>query len=144
MARRYFSEEGQQRIINAIKEVELRTSGEIMVHVESRCFESALERGLELFESLRVHSTDARNGVLIYAAFQDRKLAIIADVGINAVVAENFWDQIKSQIVAYFQDDEYVEGLVEGIHMVGDALERYFPYQPGDINELPDEISFGE
>lgn len=144
MATRFFSETEKQTIVEAIQNVELRTSGEVMIHIEGRCFENALERGLKLFQQLGVYRTQLRNGVLIYAALQDRKLAIVADEGINAVVAEGFWEQIKAQIVAYFQDDEYVEGLLEGIELIGDALERYFPYQPDDINELPDEISFGD
>jgi uncharacterized membrane protein len=34
--------------------------------------------------------------------------------------------------------------LIKGIDMVGEKLKKHFPYQAGDVNELTDEISFGE
>ncbi|MGF1532876.1 MAG: TPM domain-containing protein [Bernardetiaceae bacterium] len=146
MPKRYFDETAEKRIIAAIQEAEARTSGEIMVHIETRCPSDALSRGLQLFRQLGVDQTKLHNGVLIYAAINDRRLAIIADTGINAVVAESFWEQTKAQIIAYFLDEEYTDGLVEGICLVGDALAHYFPVvrdQP-NINQLPDEISFGQ
>jgi uncharacterized membrane protein len=34
--------------------------------------------------------------------------------------------------------------LIEGIGMAGSSLKQYFPYQKDDVNELPDDISFGK
>lgn len=144
MARRYFSPEQEVQLLQAIKDAESSTSGEVVLHIENRCLKDVLERAWELFQELNVQDTKLKNGVLIYASFNDRKLAILADEGITAMVADNFWDQIRAQIISYFQDGEFTEGLVEGIGLVGDALATYFPRQEDTTNELPDTISFGE
>ena len=40
-------------------------------------------------------------------------------------------------------EGEFADGLQEGILMAGKALKDHFPYQEDDVNELPDDISFG-
>ena len=43
-----------------------------------------------------------------------------------------------------FKQGQFTQGLIDGIHMAGEQLGAHFPYQgDSDINELPDEISFG-
>jgi uncharacterized membrane protein len=79
-----------------------------------------------------------------HLAIEDKKFAILGDAGINAVTSENFWDEIKINILDYLKDSEFAKGLSVGIEMAGDALKEHFPYQKDDINELSDEISFGE
>jgi uncharacterized membrane protein len=34
--------------------------------------------------------------------------------------------------------------LIDGITMAGSELKKWFPYQSDDVNELPDDISFGK
>jgi len=47
-------------------------------------------------------------------------------------------------MIARFKNGEFTDGLVEGIGMIGEKLQAYFPYQKGDVNELSDEVSLGE
>jgi len=35
-------------------------------------------------------------------------------------------------------------GVCKTIEMIGAELQKYFPYEPGDTNELPDDISYGD
>ena len=63
-ARLFFSKEEQQKIVAAIKEAELNTSGEIRVHIENHCKGESLERAAELFYELKMDHTAARNGIL--------------------------------------------------------------------------------
>jgi uncharacterized membrane protein len=142
--KKFFSESERQKIIEAIKDAELETSGEIRLHLESRCKGDALERTVQLFEKLKMHETRLRNGTLIYLAIEDRKFAIFGDEGINAVVPENFWQDVKEEMRKYFSEKKFVDGLVVGIVHVGHKLKEFFPYQDDDINELPDDISTGE
>jgi uncharacterized membrane protein len=85
----------QGQISEAIKNAEIRTSGEIRVHLEANCQGNVLDRAADVFEKLEMHKTKLRNGVLFYLAYEDRKFAILGDAGINSNVSENFWDQIK-------------------------------------------------
>ena len=47
-------------------------------------------------------------------------------------------------LLEHFRENRFTDGLIEGIGMVGIKLKDHFPYQTDDINELPDDISFGE
>ncbi len=140
----FFTEEDKKRIRSAIREAERNTSGEIRVHIERRCREDVLDRSAWLFGQLNMHKTEKRNGVLFYLAIEDRKFAILGDAGINAVTPEDFWDGIKDQMLAEFREERFCEGLETGILMAGEKLKEHFPYEKDDVNELPDDISFGE
>ncbi|MBE6224675.1 MAG: TPM domain-containing protein [Bacteroidales bacterium] len=140
----FIGKQGKLRIEQAIKEAELDTSGEIRVHIESKCPSDPLQRAVYVFNYLKMYNTAARNGVLIYVAVESRKFAIIGDAGINKVVPDNFWNSIKDKMGEAFSQGRYVEGLAQAVKEAGESLKQYFPYRTDDINEQPDEISFGE
>ena len=142
-AETFFSEEDKKQIINAIREAEHRTSGEIRVHLENSCKIDVLDRAAYIFEKLKMHDTKLRNGVLFYLAIKDRKFAILGDAGINQVTPDNFWDEIKENMLLEFKKEGFARGLIDGIKMTGKALKEFFPYQSDDVNELSDDISFG-
>lgn len=139
----FFTKEQQTEIINAIKEAEKNTSGEIRLHIESECNEDVLDRAAYIFEKLGMHKTALRNGVLFYLAVHNKKFAILGDAGINKVTPENFWDSIKDIVIDNFKENKFSEGLSQGILKAGTLLKHHFPYQKNDVNELSDEISVG-
>lgn len=139
----FLGKENEKLIVEAIARAEANTSGEIRVHLEGKCKGEVLDRAAWLFKKLGMQSTEARNGVLIYLSVNDRKFAIIGDSGINKVVPTGFWDNIKEIMVSHFKEGEFANGLVKGIEMSGQQLKQYFPHQANDVNELPDEISYG-
>lgn len=140
----HFTEEQKLQLKNAIRVAETNTSGEIRVHIEKHCKDNVLDRAAYIFEKLDMHKTELRNGVLFYLAVEDRKFAILGDAGINQKVPENFWDEIKEGVIFSFKEGRFAQGLSEGIIKAGEQLKNHFPYQKDDVNELSDEISFGE
>ncbi len=141
---KYFTEEDKLQITNAIRVAETNTSGEIRVHIEKHCKSNVLDRAAYIFEKLKMHKTELRNGVLFYVAIEDKKFAILGDVGINQKVPDNFWEEIKNDVFEAFKEKRYAEGLANGIIKAGEQLKEHFPYQDDDVNELSDEISFGK
>jgi len=139
-----FSAEERKKIVQAIGEAELNTSGEIRVHVEISYGGELLNRASTVFARLGMHKTALRNGVLFYLAIKKRQFAVIGDAGINKVVPESFWDGIKSVMETHFRNSQFAEGLIKGIIMAGEQLKTNFPHQANDVNELPDELSFGK
>jgi len=139
----FFSTEEKDRIKSAVGEAEMNTSGEIRVHIERRCKEDVLDHAAYVFERLGMHKTELRNGVLFYLAVDDHKFAILGDAGINAVTPDDFWDNIKAKMLDEFKEERFCDGLETGIRLAGEQLKEHFPYQDGDVNELPDDISFG-
>jgi uncharacterized membrane protein len=143
-AKEFFSQQEQQDITLAIREAELETSGEVRVHVESNCEGDVLDRAATIFDKLGMTKTEQRNGILFYLAVDNRKFAVIGDMGINANVPEDFWEIIKSAVFDQFRQNAYSQGLIDGISIAGRELKKWFPYQTDDVNELPDDISFGK
>lgn len=141
---KFLSKEQEQQVIQSIQSAEHQTGGEIRVHIESLCKGNVLDRAAWLFKSLKMHETALRNGVLIYLSTDDRKFAIIGDSGINAVVPAGFWNDVKELMVSNFSKGNLTEGFVLGIGKVGEKLKEFFPYQKDDVDELPDEISYGK
>jgi len=140
----FLGKENETLITKAIEKAEHQTSGEIRVHVESKCKGEVLDRAAWLFKKLKMHETKDRNGVLIYLSINDRKFAIIGDAGINKVVPAEFWDENKEMMISHFKKGEFAIGLINGIEKAGEQLKQFFPYQEDDVNELSDEISYGE
>ncbi len=139
-----FTDEEKQQVVAAIQSAEQNTSGEVKVHVESKCLSTPLQRAQEVFVTLGMQKTQLRNGVLFYIALDDHKFAICGDSGIHACVPENFWESTKDVMRGYFRQNKLIEGICAGIEKAGQQLKLHFPYQSDDINELSDDISFGQ
>ena len=134
--------EEDQHVVEAIRQAERNTSGEIKVHIENRCKGDVEQRSLFIFDKLKLNETQLHNGVLIYLAIKDHKFAILGDKGINDVVEDNFWSDVKDLMLSQFKEGRFAEGLEQGIMRCGEKLKAYFPYQSDDINEIPDDISY--
>lgn len=139
----FFNKEEKAAIVQAIADAEMETSGEVRIHVDSKCKEDVLDRAAFIFKKLEMHKTELRNGVLIYLAVEDRKFAIVGDVGINIKLPADFWDSVKEKMKSQFVKQMFVAGLTEGILEIGKQLKIYFPYMENDKNELSNEMSFG-
>jgi uncharacterized membrane protein len=139
-----FTQEEENAIVAAIGAAEQNTSGEIRVHIEAtRKGKETLDRAIEVFQELKMHQTEARNGVLIYLAYEEHAFSIFGDQGINEKVPPGFWDTTRDLMEKAFKLSAFAEGLIAGIGEAGRALKVYFPYQSNDQNELDDSISKG-
>ena len=139
-----FSKNQVAKIKEEIVLAEKNTSGEIRIHLDKKCSTDPVEAAIKVFEKLGMTNTKDRNGVLIYLALKDKKMAIIGDTGIDEKVPEDFWESVKNTMVKNFKEGKFVEGISEAIKESGIKLSTYFPYQSDDENELSDEISIGE
>ena len=140
----FLSKKEEEEIVDAIRQAERTTSGEIRVHLEPSTGElDIFERAMEVFHALKMDNTKDANGVLIYVAVEDRNFVIYGDKGVNDVVADDFWESTKDLIVSHFKNGNYKEGLVEGVIKAGEQLQKHFPWDENDTNELSDQISKG-
>lgn len=137
----------KQLLVQAIQAAEQNTSGEIRVFVETSIpkKQDALQRATEIFFKNKMNETKDRNGVLVYVAVSDKKLAIYGDQQIYEKVGVEFWYQQVQDMTSHFKQAHYVEGMVAVIGEVGQALKGHFPYdRVTDENELSDEIMMGK
>ena len=132
----------QQRIVDAITAAELRTSGEIRVHVQPKATGGEIRSVAErTFERLGMTKTALRNGVLLFIACEEQRFVILGDKGIDEKVPAGFWDEIAAKLTIRFKNREFTDGIVEAITAAGEHLRAYFPRAASDINELPNQIN---
>ena len=139
----FLTQQEEQAIVEAIIKAEKNTSGEIRVHIESTTDLDHYERALAVFEQLKMHETEQKNGVLIYLAVADKSFVILGDEGINSIVETGFWDKTKDVMVEQFKKGDFKQGLIDGILSAGNELKKHFPWTADDTNELSNEISKG-
>lgn len=142
--RKFFTAEQQQQIVETIQKAEKYTSGEVRFFVESKCkFVDPVDRAEDIFFNLKMEQTKDRNAVLLYMAMDDHQLALFADEGIYQRLGRQYWNDEVKKIIAHFTKDDYIGGICHVIIDIGEALQKEFPYESSDKNELPDEIIFG-
>ncbi len=129
-------------MIQAIREAEKQTSGEIRVHVVRRTRDDIEAQAKEIFEKIGMTKTQARNGVLIFFATQDRAFVILGDTNIHEKVPAGFWQETAQLMEGYFHQDQFEEGMTEAVSKIGRELKTYFPHTASDTNELSDKISY--
>ncbi len=146
--RRFLAEADFDAIAQAIVEAESRTSAELRVHLERRVprrlfrrTPDPLTRARHVFARLGMHRTAERNGVLIYLAVGDRKLAVVGDEGIHGCVGARHWDGVRDRMVEKLSASAPREALLGAIAEVGRALAEHYPRRRGDVNELGDQVS---
>lgn len=143
--RTYLSDIEIDALVDVIKTSEEHSTGEIRVHIDSSKNEEGdiAEEAFEVFKALEMHNTKDRNAVLFHINFSQRYLTIIGDEGIHAKVCQSFWDKIHDEMTAKFAQNQYFEGIKDGVLKTGIELKKYFPIQNGDNpNELANEITF--
>ena len=141
----FFTDEEKQNIVDAVRNAEQRTSGEVRVFVESHCrYVNAIDRAVEILENLQMQNTERRNATLVYVAIKDRQLAVFGDEGIHQKVGNEYWANEVMKMINAFNRDNIAEGIRQCVLNIGEALALHFPYDRNtDKNELPDDIVFG-
>jgi uncharacterized membrane protein len=144
--RRHFPKHVLQNIEHAIRESETTHSGELRFVIEAALHPYSVllgktprQRALEHFANLGVWDTEQNNGVLIYLLLADHDVEIVADRGINNFVGTQGWEQICHDMEAAFRKGEFEAGMLVGIREIGEVLEKHFPADGSNKNELSDK-----
>lgn len=138
----YFNLDEENRIIDAIRNAEALTSGEIRVHISQKKDADALQTTRLLFHELRMFNTRNRNAVLLHIAMNSKSFAIYGDQGIHQVVPDDFWENTKNIMQNHFKQGNFVTGICEGVISIGKQLKIHFPWTESDENQLPDNITY--
>lgn len=126
------------RITSAIQAAERGHRGEIVVHVEVRCFD-ALKRAAKLFHRLGVDRTAEGTGVLLYIATETRRAAVWAGHGVEAGGELSTWRPVFSALEADRHDE--LAGILAAIGALGEVLKLRAAGEDKHGNELGDEVA---
>ena len=144
------------RLAKRVAASERRHTGEVRICVEAglplsylwrhlwhgtAMHELVRQRAAMQFGRLRVWDTEHNNGVLIYLLFVERKIELLADRGVNAVVTANQWQAMVQHMGQSFAAGRFEDGLTQALEEVSAPLVKHFPSSPGMGNpdELPDQ-----
>ncbi|MDD5284388.1 MAG: TPM domain-containing protein [Desulfuromonadaceae bacterium] len=95
-------------------------------------------RAIRAFYERGLHRTREENGILIFISLLERKVWILGDRGINAVIPSERWNSLASALSRGIRDGRMAESMVTTITEAGTILREHFPHRTDDTNELPD------
>jgi len=140
----FLSKLEHDQIVNAIRDAESKTSGEIRVFIQRGKLEAdPLIAAQKKFQKLRMHKTPQRNAVLIFVAPRAHKFAIVGDQAIHEHCGEQLWQRLADQMRGHFRNEKFSHAIVDAIHEIGDALAAHFPRKSKTTGALPDEVVEG-
>lgn len=102
------------------------------------------QRAVRYFLESGVYNTKDRTGILIFISYLERRVELLADKGISEKIPREKWDAIVGHIIEGVKSNQLVRHLSESIRECGNLLAEQFPIQPGDVNELGDDIQLLE
>ena len=107
---------------------------------EDRATAVAGEQAFQEFYAQRLHRTRFGTGVLLFVSLFERRVIVLADEGIDAKVDAGFWAGVDQAVLDGIRRGSLRDGLVNGIRLVGEILQKDFPPPPDDVNEIPDRV----
>ena len=142
----FLTEAEKQLLLEAIRNAEQLTSGEVRLFIESKCkYMDAVDRAIEIFGELKMFQTEMRNATLVYIAVDDHQAAIFGDEGIHKKVGKAYWQEEIEKMLQHFRVHHLADGICQAVNDLGEVLHQHFPYERStDKNELPDDIVFGK
>lgn len=102
------------------------------------------ERASRYFSEAGITNTRDRTGILIFLSFLERRVVLLADIGINSKVFAKRSPEIISNITTGIRMGKTVEKLTESIKLCGELVSQDFPIKPDDLNELKDDATILE
>lgn len=129
-------------VSKAIERVETTTSAEIRVHFTTCPSKlSLLNEAQSIFNQLKMHKTENRNGVLIFLRLRSKEVAVIGDEGIHQKVGTEFWEAVKEEMIQTIKENNINDGIIRGVEVVGRQLSKHFPPTSENPNELSNEVT---
>ena len=137
----FLSKLEHDRIVQALREAEAKTSGQIRLYVQrGKSDADPLIAAQKRFHRMGMHKTRERNAVLIFVAPRAHKFAVIGDKAIHEKCGEKFWQRLVDGMRAHFKNEKFSHAIVEAIEETGKVLAAHFPKTRAAPNELSDEI----
>jgi len=102
------------------------------------------QRAIGHFVEAGLANTRDRTGILIFISYQERRIELLADTGINKLIQKEKWNDIVDKLVRDIRNKKTGEGLVQAIDECGKLLSKHFPIKPDDTNELSNDINILE
>lgn len=94
----------------------------------------------EQFLAQGLHHTKDRTGVLLFVSVAEHYVEVLADSGIDEMVAPDAWTNLVDAFVVKVKEKRVADGFLEAVDGCGAVLAEHFPKAPGDKDELPNHL----
>jgi putative membrane protein len=101
---------------------------------------AARRRAQMLFSEHGLYATREHTGVLILVSEKERRVVILGDRGVDALVGAEGWSRYVRELGRALGQGRAADGLVSVVADVGAVLARHFPRRADDTNEIPNAI----
>lgn len=81
-------------------------------------------RAVHAFVEEEVFATRDRTGILLLVSLFEHRVEVFGDSGINALVSDEDWGDVIDEVISGIRKGDASGGLVRGIELCGDLLER--------------------
>jgi uncharacterized membrane protein len=126
----FLSKLEHDRIVQAIREAEAKTSGQIRVYVQrGKLNADPLIAAQKRFDRMGMHKTRERNAVLIFVAPRAHKFAVVGDKAIHEKCGEEFWQRLVDGMRAHFRSEKFSHAIIEAVEEIGKVLAAHFQKQ---------------
>lgn len=140
----FLSKLEHDRIAQAIRDAESKTSGEIRVFIQRGKLDvDPLVAAQKKFHRLGMHKMPERNAVLIFVAPRAHKFAVVGDQAIHEKCGEQLWQRLVDAMREHFRNEKFSHAIVEAIEEAGKALASHFPRTSTSSGQLPDDVIEG-
>jgi putative membrane protein len=94
----------------------------------------------EQFISHALHSTKNRAAILIFVSVAEHYVEIIGDKGINDKVEHDVWQSTLTDFTSLVKQGQTAEGFISAINHSRILLQKHFPSDGANKNELPNHL----
>lgn len=140
----FLSKLEHDRIVQAIRDAESKTSGQIRVFIQRGKLDvDPLIAAQKKFHRLGMHKTPEHNAVLIFVSPRAHKFAVFGDEAIHKKCGEQLWQRLVERMREHLRNDKFTDALVEVIEETGNALVSHFPKRSTSPGQLSDDVIEG-
>ena len=143
-SKRFFNQQDQHAIAQAVSAAEHGHIGEIQVVIEGHMpareayYLGTRGRAKQLFAELGVWDTELNSGILLYLNLCERKVEIVIDRGIQQATTQQVWDEVCQSIIEKMAQQQYRQALVDAVTEIGTILDQFYANK---IEDKADELS---
>jgi putative membrane protein len=102
---------------------------------------SCLVAARAAFVELGVGRTKDRNGIFVLVSLFERRVKVVADVGIDPAKLGGEWGTRVVALEGSLARGASIDRFLEALRALGPPLGASMPRSPDDVNELPDEVA---
>ncbi|MCB0835538.1 MAG: TPM domain-containing protein [Bacteroidetes bacterium] len=103
--------------------------------------EMAFHKANQFFLNEEVFKTRDRTGIMIFVAWFEHQVIVMADKGISKVVEQDSWDHIVDDMVKSIKKGELTQGMEIAIGQCAEILrEKGIEARPDDTDELSNKL----